>query len=166
MTEHIELAIVKCRPGTSGLKIDLTDGLDETESDYQDDTQNWTTLQQKQQHYADKRGCDILEPGPCEAFIDIDSDEAFAIFKHRWQTFHRAEPKARYVVSASPSGKFGHYHVVVSVARTLQVYERLWIQAILGDDPLRGLLSYKETRDYGGSPVGVSVLFVKKENPE
>jgi hypothetical protein len=131
----------------------------------EDDTLNFKTLAEKQQYYADKRDCRIRTPEDTEAFLDIDSDEALAVFKHRWITFKRAEPSADYSVLASPSGKFGHYHVIVEMPRNLKVIERLWIQSLLGDDPLRGLLSYKEARDYG-DPSKVSVLFEKYKKRE
>lgn len=138
--------------------MDLSDEV----MDYEDDTQNWATLQEKQQHYADLRDCLIRKAGPTEALIDIDSEEAFAIFLHRWETFKRAEPapSVRWSKAKSPSGKFGHWHIVVEMGRVLEPFERLWIQAILGDDPLRGLLSYAEARTYG-EPAEVSILFTR-----
>lgn len=143
------------------MNIDITERYHGHYCDIGSDCQ-WPTIDEKHSFHAASRGVSVQHAEPHQAFIDIDSDEAYAIFLHRWERFHDADPKATYVAVPSPSGKYRHFHIIVNCGRDLDPYERLWIQAILGDDPLRNLSAYRDVRTYGG-PERVSILFKKCE---
>ena len=47
-----------------------------------------------------------------------------------------------YLVRPSPSGRPGRHHVVVTMPRPVSPMERIALQAILGSDPIREMLSW------------------------
>jgi hypothetical protein len=93
---------------------------------------------------AQRRGCMIVLPREDELFIDIDREEDLAWFERAvWKL---AETRSiLWEVHPSPSGEPGHYHaVVVFYAQhepALDPMERIALQAALGSDRMRELLS-------------------------
>lgn len=89
-------------------------------------------------------------PGDRELFIDIDTDEQFAVFERCFEIAHRellkmpehCEPAA-YAVAPSPGG-LPKRHVRVQLPPSmpaLTVTERVAWQAALGSDPVRETLA-------------------------
>lgn len=74
--------------------------------------------------------------------LDIDSDEDFAFFQEQWKRlFHFAKHllEDTYSVRASSSG---NRHVLIRLRKPLGVSERIMLQACLGSDRVREVLSY------------------------
>lgn len=90
---------------------------------------------------AEGDGCVVVIPKSNELFIDIDSESQFETFKRLIVTFQKLEHGARWTMAPSPSGKPGHYHVTVRLGRDIDNRERILLQAVLGSDPMRELLS-------------------------
>lgn len=109
---------------------------------------------------AAKLGRRVVYPKPNELQIDIDSADAYANHLRLLDAFERGgETVIDKVVSVSPSAKSGHFHVTITLARNvLGSRERVMLQALLGSDPMRELLSYQRVE--AGSPAqAVSVFF-------
>lgn len=92
------------------------------------------------QKKAKELNCDVMYGDPHTLLLDIDSDAA-------WEQFQRQLPivcEFYNVVDNSyevlPS-KSGNRHVIVRLDATLPLTERLMLQATLGSDPRRELLS-------------------------
>lgn len=95
----------------------------------------------EQQVKASEAGCTIKLPKSNELFLDIDNVEDFAFFKKHItdlgdlvQTWNFTESK---------SGK-GHYHIIVTLNRKVKsLTERVLLQAVLGSDRVRELISWR-----------------------
>ena len=115
---------------------------------------------------AQKRGCDIVYPAADELFIDIDSKEGWAAFKTCFDIFSRS-PQYRGASARwrpSPSGRPFHRHVVVTVQGAPFWHEkRIALQALLGSDPKREVLSH--LRALEGDKRPVCFFVTKGTNP-
>lgn len=96
------------------------------------------------QEGADRRGQDVVLPGPHDVFLDIDSDEAFQFMLDRLADMSRmgGPPSQLVVVSVKPS-KSGlpKRHVILHSPHALSDEERIALQAVLGSDIIREFLS-------------------------
>ncbi len=109
---------------------------------------------------AKARGCRLILPEEDELFIDIDREEDYEFFKKNvsWLT----DIVDRYEVQPSPSGKPGHYHIVVKLKRAVRdAFERIGLQAVLGSDRLRECLSWRNALNNSGRP---TCFFGKETN--
>ena len=108
------------------------------------------------------KGCYVRTPGPRELFIDIDSEEANARFKRQLGALP-TDFVERVESTPSPSGAPGRYHKVVTIARDVKgETERVLLQAALGSDLMRELLSWRRI-DNGSEAKAVSLFFEKAE---
>jgi|SRR6185312_8516346 len=96
---------------------------------------------EKAESDAEKKGRVVVKPRARELFLDIDSAEAWEFFLERVAKLREHVPLT-YVVRPSPSGKPGRQHVVVTLERAVSPIERIALQAVLGSDLMRELLSY------------------------
>jgi len=112
---------------------------------------------------AEKRGVRIVIPAPNELFIDIDSAAAWDVFHKHFPILNEIEGgTCRHSWAPSPSGEPGHFHFTVTLGRHIESEtERLALQAMLGSDITREILSYREMRR--GDPI-VTVFFEKDED--
>jgi hypothetical protein len=111
---------------------------------------------------ASLKGCTVREPAPDQLFLDIDSEEQAARCRRLIATMDRTGLIAdRPRWSPSPSGEPGHYHVVVDLSRNVvDMRERILLQALLGSDPMRELLSWRRLED--GAPDDAISLFFER----
>jgi len=83
-------------------------------------------------------GLVVVCPKSNQLFIDIDDASSM-------RRFVRCVLRLRgvsYIVRPSPSGLPGHYHITLAMPRTVTPLERIALQAILGSDSMRELLSW------------------------
>ena len=106
-----------------------------------------------------ERGVQIVEPQDDELFVDIDTHEALGMFHANQRALgklvqsHSMEP--------SPSRKAGRYHIRVKLTRPVRdAFERIMLQALLGSDLSREIISW---RDANGGAAKPTVFFEKKE---
>lgn len=108
------------------------------------------------------KGCVVRIPGPRELFIDIDSEEA----SERFDGLLKAFPPGLVELvktTTSPSGRPGHEHIVVTLSRDVRDdRERVLLQAVLGSDTMRELLSWRRIEN-GSDSASVSIFFEKSE---
>jgi len=106
------------------------------------------------------KGCVVRVPGPRELFIDIDSEAAHDSFERLRKAFPPGLIASE-VRTRSPSGNPWHFHIVATLSRDLQDdRERVMLQAFLGSDPMRELLSWRRIEN-GSDSAAVSLFFEK-----
>lgn len=71
--------------------------------------------------------------------LDLDSQDEFDVFQTRYTSFLGMVAVEDKFVIASPSGR--GYHVYVLLKNDFSVLERIAMQAVLGSDPIREMLS-------------------------
>jgi len=91
---------------------------------------------------AKKRGMRIVYPRAHELFIDIDCAADMCEFTRRWPQLVERMPGARYDVRPSPSGRKGKAHIYVSLPQSVDELTRIVLQACLGSDRQREILSW------------------------
>jgi hypothetical protein len=87
---------------------------------------------------AARMGCFVVFPEPTQLFVDIDTPAGL-------RTFVQNLPRLRgasYTVRPSQSGLPGHFHVTVAMSRPVSPIERIALQAMLGSDLTREILSW------------------------
>lgn len=134
-----------------GVKIDVA-GSDDEKYDKKDKSNLNADIRAK------ARGCIVVEPKDNELFVDIDREEDMTVFRTNLGWLEGLV--VGYDVKPSTSGKAGRYHIVVRLSRPVRdVYERIGLQAILGSDRLREVLSWRNAVHNSGRP---TVFFEKK----
>lgn len=102
----------------------------------------------------------VVKPKPNEVQIDIDRLEDLAVYTNNLSILKESAPDLvkKEETHVSPSGEPGHFHITLTLAQKITPVERIAIQAALGSDRKRELLSYLRTRR--GDPV--PTLFFEK----
>lgn len=101
---------------------------------------------------AKEKGLVIVLPKANELFIDIDDAEGLARFEKFFPKVRELIEVERHHIRPSPSGEKDHYHITVVFAHALFDYERIALQAILGSDPMREVLSWQRQRNGQENP--------------
>lgn len=85
----------------------------------------------------------VVLPEPHELQIDIDSSEQLEEFKKRLKIFDREFQLSRepYKITPSKSGRTGKWHITIELCENIDHWQRIALQACLGSDPIRELLS-------------------------
>lgn len=86
------------------------------------------------------QGFSVKYPASSELFIDIDNEQQLATFQANIKVLDQ-EFGASYIITPSKSQTPGRYHAVVTMKLDVTSIERIALQAALGSDPLRELLS-------------------------
>jgi len=105
----------------------------------------------------EKEGYVVVTPGRTEVQVDIDSKEQYAVFLKQLDALEKRGSVARVIMTISKSGG---RHFRVFLHREINKVERIAIQAALGSDPLRELLSMFQYWD--GDPIP-SLMAERKE---
>jgi hypothetical protein len=101
---------------------------------------------------AKERGLVVCAPAPNELFVDIDDAESLALFERNFPKLEELGLFSKVLKTESPSGKPGRWHVVVWLNRDVEsTFERIALQALLGSDRVREVLSWQ--RATRGDPV-------------
>ena len=108
---------------------------------------------------AKAKGCKVVVPKSNELFVDIDCEEDLERSRKYLVHIQRME-KCSYRITESPSGRPGRYHVVVTLERDVEPMERILLQALLGSDRVREVLSWQRLRRGEKLPT----LFFEKED--
>lgn len=93
---------------------------------------------------AKEKGLSVVYPKKNQLFIDIDSREGMAVFETSMEILQDRMPGLVVHTKTLPSASGGaHFHITVTLSRPVRSeQERLLLQAVLGSDGTRGLLSY------------------------
>ncbi len=101
----------------------------------------------RQHERAAERGHVCKYPAPNELFLDIDSLEGLGRMHAAFtQNSYMKSIVASVHTHASPSGKAGRFHVIVTLSKNVSKFERITLQALLGSDLAREILSYQEAQ--------------------
>lgn len=111
---------------------------------------------------AKERGCKVVYPGPRELFVDIDSQYSLEQFDKCLGVLQTIEQATITRKTPSPSGKPYKFHIVVELKRDLLPLERVLLQACLGSDPAREMLSLRRVLNKDQTP---TLFFEKEEVP-
>lgn len=111
---------------------------------------------------AEALGCNVVMPEPNQLFIDIDSNEDYRVFieHHAMLTSIGGEGGKIVSTKASKSG-LPRCHIVLEFDRELSNVERVLLQAVLGSDRKRELLSWIRIRS--GATEHPTLFFEPKE---
>ena len=104
---------------------------------------------------AEKNGLKVVVPGDNEIQVDIDSHEIPDEFHDRLELAEDLGLVDRFSDRGSRS-KSGNWHVTIRASRKLTAVERILLQALLGSDWKREMLSYHRSLHGNTTP---SVLF-------
>ncbi len=110
--------------------------------------------------WAETLNCDLREAKANELFVDIDSEHQFGIFCVNVAVLKKHWKVVTWISSPSKQG-LPHRHVVVRMAEDLDLLTRIALQAALGSDPMRELLSIRRALN-GEENV---VIFFEPRNP-
>jgi hypothetical protein len=92
---------------------------------------------------AREKGCVVVYPGPNDLFVDIDSEDDLDFFHEAIVRLRRYFPGGDILVNVTPSKSPGRYHATVTIPRPVKdAAERILLQAVLGSDRVRELLSW------------------------
>jgi hypothetical protein len=123
------------------------------------DYDDWEADDARRKKACEERGLVVVKPKPDELFVDVDSFEALgvcAVHVERLKTLVVSSKR-----TPSPSGKPGRFHVVVKLSRPVKDdFERISLQALLGSDVTRELLSWLRASAGVADP---TVFFEKAE---
>lgn len=122
---------------------------------------SWNESNEARQAPAESLGLVVVHPRADELTIDLDSEEAFAIFEKNFEIFNRYIAMERvplYLFSKSGPPK---RHVYLRLARPLSDLERVALQACLGSDATRELCGWFRIHYKVESP---TLLFETLEN--
>jgi hypothetical protein len=115
---------------------------------------------------AEEKDWNLLFPAENEIFIDIDREEDTLRMYYGYEVIKQFYSDAKITrYTPSPSGKPGHFHVVINLGEgeKLKESERLILQASCGSDPKREILGFMHL---ARGERQVSRFFEKKENNE
>jgi hypothetical protein len=93
---------------------------------------------------AEMHGLEIVEPGPNELQIDIDSPEIPAKFHEQLSILGQFYGETTYRTTRSKSG---NVHIYVTMNNEVGDLERIMLQALLGSDIKRELLTLKNYKE-------------------
>jgi hypothetical protein len=97
--------------------------------------------QEEAKRAADEKGLVIVRPESNELFVDIDDEVDLAAFHASREILGDLVESFR--LTRSPSGRPGRYHARVRLTRDIEDdFERIALQAILGSDRKREVLSW------------------------
>lgn len=115
-------------------------------------------LFERRQKACDERGTVIVVPQPNELFIDIDNHHSLGVFHSSIKSL--GELVVSHQMHMSPSRKAGRYHITVQLSRPVKdAFERIALQALLGSDLAREMVSWRD------ATLGLSVPTVFFEKP-
>lgn len=94
--------------------------------------------------YASEMGLDIIEPKPKELQLDIDFKEMPKFFEKHLDILRQMYGVSEIRKTVSQSGNI---HVYIQLVQDITPTERILLQACLGSDLKRELLTFKNTQD-------------------
>lgn len=109
--------------------------------------------------YAAKKGFEVVFPKTNELQIDIDDDAAMEVYRAHYDIVDHYWGIKEDRVTQSKSGEPGKRHITVTLNQNVTDKERIALQAMLGSDRKRELLSYVQAEEGDAHPT----LFLEKK---
>jgi hypothetical protein len=101
---------------------------------------------EQMKEFADQCGCTYREAKDNELFIDLDTEHAYRLYKMVLPLLAKHFPFKDQKITPSKQG-LPHRHVVITLSQDYSVITRIGLQASLGSDPLRELLSLRRVEN-------------------
>jgi hypothetical protein len=95
---------------------------------------------------------DVVFPKKNELQIDVDDDAAYEVFKAHYDIVDRYWGIDAANIRPSRSGQDGKKHITVRLSQDVKNTERIALQAFLGSDRKRELLSYIQAENGDANP--------------
>src|SRR5215471_17694731 len=111
------------------------------------------------QRLAAERGLEVVPAEAEELQVDIDSAEDLARFEHNLRVLKKYRSVHSVDRRPSPGGAEDHWHISVFLTEEVEPLERIALQACLGSDRMRELLSVVGVTKYA---LPVPTLFFEK----
>lgn len=129
------------------------------EKDYEALTKNCSPNSQRAINEAEKNNLDVVFPKDNELQIDIDNEHAFVIFEKMVEILDRHYGVYRIQTKPSRSG-LPKRHVTVTLRDKISNMERIALQACVGSDRVREILSVVQEKN--GDPHATLFLEAKQ----
>lgn len=114
---------------------------------------------EQMREWADILSCDFIEATDKQLFVDLDTEEQYTLFQIQIKLLKKHFYFKSYRVTESKQG-IPHRHVVVEMAEAYPLINRIALQACLGSDSARELMSVRRCMNQEDEVV---VFFEKKE---
>ena len=114
---------------------------------------------------ADALGLEVVLPQDDQLQIDIDDEAAYAVYlgnRQRYEIHFLDNPIKFAEEKPSRSGEPGKKHITVTLTEPVSNEKRILLQALLGSDPVREMLSYVRLANDDDYPT----LFMEKPAPK
>ena len=96
--------------------------------------------------WAAKLGCDVVVASDRQLFIDIDTDYQFELFNKQLSLLKKHFYFGKVDIKPSKQG-LPHRHITVNLYAPYSLIERIALQACMGSDPTRELISVRRAMD-------------------
>lgn len=96
--------------------------------------------------WANQCNCDVIEAQSNQLFLDLDTEESYIIFQEHCRFLKKHFYPFTLHIGPSKSG-LPHRHVTVTFKQDLDIMTRIALQACLGSDPMRELISVRRAID-------------------
>lgn len=99
------------------------------------------------QEWAEKINCVCIQATDTQLFIDIDTERAYAIFKETSRKMKWGTQWFKSMRETPSKQGLPHRHIVIELRQLQPLIVRIAMQAALGSDPMRELLSIRRALD-------------------
>lgn len=134
------------------MEIEITEGKVATESEFQLGS-SYAFQEAKDQN------CKVVLPSEYDLQIDIDSEADFKVYTKHKEIFLKHYGIVQETVAPSKSGQPGKQHITLTLKSPVTPLERIALQACLGSDRKRELLSLSRIKINDPHPT----LFLEKK---
>lgn len=111
---------------------------------------------------AQMEGLDVVFPQDSALQIDIDNEHSYRLLQNQLLIMDKFVGPSNYTEKPSKSGAPWKLHITLTFDRTFTALERVGLQAMLGSDRVRELLSYVQLQNGDPHPT----LFLEKVAPK
>lgn len=105
-----------------------------------------------------KNGWKVILPEANQLLIDIDNEADYQVWSRARHLIEKTLKIKKVVETPSKSEKPGKWHITVDLGVTLTAAERITLQAMLGSDRMREILSFFRLQNTDSEPT----LFYEK----
>lgn len=107
------------------------------------------------------KGCVVKRPAHNELFIDIDTRADYDFFISQWKILCEHFHAENFTCAPSKSGG-DRFHIIVTMRDGVTATERVLLQAVMGSDRKREILSYAALKK---DPTSEPTIFFEKKPP-
>ena len=121
-----------------------------------------TGKQKTLEEIAAEKGCIVIRPTEQQVFVDLDTREAFEIFKMKLDKYQEISRDGAFKMVSYTIFKTNRLHAYLYFHKPQRIEARLALQAVLGSDPVREMLSLWNWSEGNREEKDVTVFFEKQ----